>query len=59
MSNFKFFRKLCGGIWFKHEMTGRIPGCYGSWWDTSFYHNPSYDRIVSIEVYVKFSDQKT
>lgn len=51
MRRFKFFRRMCGGIWYKHEMTGQLPNCYGSWWSRKSSHHPRYEAIIETENY--------
>lgn len=51
MKNLKWYRWLCGGTWYKHTMTGELPGCYGSWWSREESHHPRYERIEKVEKY--------
>lgn len=30
LEDFRFYRCFCGGIWYKHDMSGELPNCYGS-----------------------------
>ncbi len=52
MKNIKLYRFFCGGVWYRHEMTGELPGCYGSWWSRKYDHHPRYEAITEIEAYV-------
>jgi hypothetical protein len=48
---FRIYRAIRGGKWFKHEMTGQLPGCYGSWWSRDKDHHPRYEAITKKEDY--------
>ena len=49
MRNYKWFRKFIGGVWFKYEMTGELPGCYGHLWSKKIEPSHRYYIITEIE----------
>lgn len=51
MKSFKWFRKWVGGNWYKYEMSGQLPGCYGSWWSTKLLTPHRYYNLVKTESY--------
>lgn len=51
MSRFKIWRWMIGGIWYRHEMTGELPNCYGGWWSRDKEHHPRFEKITKIENY--------
>ena len=53
MSSLKLYRKLVGGIWYKYQMTGQLPGCYGSFWNNELWPSHRYYIVTSVEIYEK------
>ena len=52
MNNFKWYRKLCEGTWYKYQMTGQIP-CYGSFWSRKNMEDSRFCIKVKTENYGK------
>lgn len=50
--SFIFYRYYKGGLWYKHEMSGELPNCYGSFWARYDKIN-KYTDIIKIENYGK------
>ena len=48
--SFILYRYYKGGVWYKHEMSGELPGCYGSFWADYGTIN-EYTNIIKIENY--------
>lgn len=51
MSNYHFFRKFIGGTWFRYDMTGQLPGCYGHWWTKKQEPEHRYYKLTKTETY--------
>ena len=51
LDNFRMVRMYKGGTWYKHTMTGELPGCHGSWWSRTCSHHRRYVYIEAIETY--------
>jgi len=49
MKNFRWFRKYIGGDWFKYQMTGQLPGCWGSWWTIKKLPPHRYYELIKTE----------
>lgn len=49
MTKYKWFRKLIGGIWFRYDMTGQLPTCYGHWWTKKIEREHRYYECTQIE----------
>lgn len=52
LENYRFYRMLIGGKWYKHNMSGELPNCYGSFWARYGKLN-KYTDIVKEEDYKK------
>lgn len=36
MSKYRWFRRFIGGTWYRYDMTGQLPSCYGHWWTKKY-----------------------
>lgn len=52
LSKFRWYRAYKGGNWYKHQMNGELPNCYGSFWATYGKIN-RYADIMKQENYCK------
>lgn len=52
LQKFRFYRAYKGGVWYKHCMSGELPGCYGCYWARYGYMNRFTD-VVAKEDYTK------
>lgn len=52
ISNFKLYRWLIGGTWYKFQLNGELPNCYGLFW-TQTYDNTKYVDLIKTENYDK------
>lgn len=51
MERFKFYRRWKGGIWYKYEMTGQLPGCYGIFWSRIKLPTHRYYNLIKTETH--------
>ena len=49
---FRFYRALVGGKWYKHQMNGELPNCYGAFW-AQYGKIDRYTDIIKEEDYTK------
>ena len=49
-SDFRLYRYFKGGIWYKHQMNGELPRCYGSYW-AKYGKVNRYTDIIKTENY--------
>ncbi len=50
IEDFRLYRYYKGGTWYKHEMSGELPGCYGSFW-ADYGKLNRYTNVVKKEIY--------
>lgn len=50
LGQFRLFRCLVGGVWYKHASTGQLPGLYGSFWSRTPPCN-RYTAVIKTEDY--------
>ena len=53
LSGFKWYRKLIGGIWYKHKNTYQLPGLYFDYFWAQYPKINRYSDVVDIENYNK------
>lgn len=46
MTDFKLYRWYIGGIWYKYQMSGEIPNCYGTFWSQ---YKDNSNRVILIK----------
>lgn len=48
-SKFRWYRKMLGGLWYKYEFTGALPGLYGTMWTKEKLPPHRYYKFIRIE----------
>lgn len=51
LNQFRLYRMLRGGVWYRIESTGQLPGLYGGWWTRSEDYHKRYTARVKTESY--------
>lgn len=51
MTKCKWFRKLVGGTWYRYNMTGQLPTCYGYWWTKTLLTPHRYYECTKMEMH--------
>lgn len=55
LDRFRVYRAYKGGIWYKHQLNGELPNCYGTFW-ANYGKINRYTDIIKTEDY---TDKKT
>lgn len=53
MKNLKLYRYICGGVWYKYQGTGQLPGLFGSWWSRKKLEPHRYYNLIKVEDYTR------